>query len=181
MKTLQEMFPKTKIATYSNNETYNVMVEFISQYACDSIKVETFNLTSWVTTGGSNKAYNSEACSISLPDHSHLNFKSFGNKVDISRIISNNKGNGRILMLLVLSAYFYAVSKVTNPAEIILECVGSVGIGSNKRDMPVSHQTAFFRKFGFRKYGKYNPNHIHMNLGMNDDTKKTLDAFQNLV
>jgi hypothetical protein len=46
--------------------------------------------------------------------------------------------------------------------------------------MPVSQQTAFFRSFGFRKYGKYDPSHIHMNLELNDDTYRALQTLKEM-
>ena len=166
------------IKKYDNNETYNSMVAYVKEALSDSpyFKIETFELITTVTSGKNFKAYSSEVCSISLPDGSHINFKSFEDKVDISRIISNHKGAGRTLMLIVIGAYVNA-TKFTKVGALILECIGSVGVGKNQRDMPVSEQTAFFRKFGFRKFGKYNPEHIHMALQSNDDFNKALEVL----
>lgn len=183
MTDLQKAFPKTKVVTYDNNDTYNAMKTYVINMfgSSEVVKVKFFDMITWVQKGSA-KAYKSEACSISFRDGSHLNFKSFGNKVDISRVISNNKGCGKGLMLIVLGAYFTALQSLESKVgDLILECVGSVGMGKNKRDMPVSKQTAFFRSFGFRKYGKYDPSHIHMNLQINDDTYRALQTLKDLL
>lgn len=183
MTDLQKAFPKTKVVTYDNNDTYNAMKSYIINMfgSSQTVEVNFLDMTTWVENKGACKAYRAEACSISFRDGSHLNFKSFGNKVDISRVISNNKGCGKALMLIVLGAYFTALQSLQDKTgDLVLECVGSVGMGANKRDMPVSQQTAFFRGFGFRKYGKYDPSHIHMMLQINDDTYKALQTLKEM-
>jgi len=168
------------IKKYDNNATYNSMVAYVKEALSDSpyFKIETFELITTVTSGKNFKAYSSEVCSISLPDGSHINFKSFEDKVDISRIISNYKGAGRTLMLVVIGAYINAKQTIgSSLGALVLECIGSVGVGKNRRDMPVAQQAAFFRKFGFRKYGKYNPEHIHMTLSVNDDLMKAIETL----
>ena len=47
----------------------------------------------------------------------------------------------------------------------MLECVGSVGGGSNYVESNISSQTKFFRKFGFRvnqKVSDYKNNYVQM-------------------
>jgi hypothetical protein len=171
---------RTPVTVYDKNDTYNLMVQYVKAMFAESktVAIENYDMTTWVQTKSSAKAYQSEVCSIVLPDGSHLNFKSFGCKVDITRVISNNKGCGKALMLIVLNAYFFALSNLgTKVGELILECVGSVGLGANKRDMPVSQQTAFFRSFGFRKFGKYDPSHIHMSLQSNADSDRAIETL----
>lgn len=177
------MTSTTSVKEFSNNATYSYMASMIKDMSCESIKVSTYPLISMVQNSkGKFNMYSSEVCNISLPDGSHINFKSYEGNVDISRIISNTKGCGSILMKIVLFAYFSAVVKISDSVgDLILECTGSVGIGSNKRDTPVAQQTSFFRKFGFRKVGKYNPNHIHMSLHSNDDMKKTANEITDLL
>ena len=76
-------------------------------------------------------------------------------------------------MTLVLTAY--TNSKLYDiDGSLVLECTGSVGLGENKRDSSISEQAAFFRIFGFRMVGKYNPSYIKMKLTKLDDFK----AFQ---
>jgi hypothetical protein len=164
------------ITKFENNNTYNSMVSFIKESFNDNtiVTIDTYDMITMVSSGKGTKCYSSEVCSISLPDGSHINFKSFENKVDISRIISNTKGNGTSLMRIVFAAYISSFQELGEAGTLILECIGSVGTGSNRREMPVAQQAAFFRKFGFRKYGKYNANHIHMALSSNDDFDRTL-------
>lgn len=145
-----------------------------------SLSYECFEMTSMVETKNSLKVYTSEVCSIKCVDGSHINFKSFGEDVDISRVISKTKGLGKYLMFVVLEAYFYALTK-DGSGKLILECIGSVGAGQNRVEMPIQKQTAFFRKFGFRKYGKYSPDHIHMCLQSNDDLAKTTLAISEMI
>ena len=165
------------ITKFENNNTYNSMVSFIKQNFDNNpaLTIDTYDLVTMVNFGKGTKCYSSEVCSISLPDGSHINFKSYEGKVDISRIISNTKGNGSFLMKIVFGAYITAFQELGGSVgTLILECIGSVGSGSNRREMPVAQQASFFRKFGFRKYGKYNTNHIHMALATNDDFNRTL-------
>lgn len=154
-----------KVTEYENNETYTKMVDFIKT-TCELtgvLKYKTLELTTMVQgrKPSDTKVYSSECCSISLPTNSFVNIKSFENDVDISRIISHQKGDGTVLMSLVISSYLSSVKGGCN-GRLILECIGSVGVGVNHKEMNIQDQTKFFRKFGFRMYGKYNPNHIHM-------------------
>lgn len=118
---------------------------------------------------GKFSAYQGERFVIRTSSGSHICLKSFNNDVDITRIISEEKGDGTLLMDLLMIAYNILKELLEKGGKktsgtLILECVGSVGLNENKRDMPVKDQAAFFRKFGFRKVGKYNPNHLHMSL-----------------
>lgn len=152
-----------------NNPLYNVLTR-LTMYLADktetplSFKAEEDVITI-VQCQGKVSAYKGERFVISTDAGSHICLKSFNDDVEITRIISEQKGEGSLLMDLVVSAYnMLGMSGVKQSGTLILECVGSVGLNENRRDMPVKDQAAFFRKFGFRKVGKYNPNHLHMAL-----------------
>jgi hypothetical protein len=171
MKTLEakiaKFIEKSNIKVYENNDVYNHMKQslFTSDF---SVCAETDDITTLVDCGnGKMTAYRSEKCSITLSDGSHIHFTSHNNNIDISRVISNQKGNGKILLALVVAFFTNAVIETGMKSDLVLECIGSVGMGNNMRKMDIKDQTSFFRSFGFRKYGKYNPNHIHMKLDSN--------------
>lgn len=158
-----KMIENGNIKIHENNAVYNYMKECLAESAFSEY-VSTEDITTLVDCGGKMSAYRSEKCSITLPNGSHIHFSSYNNNIDISRVISNKKGNGKILLALVVAYFSIAVTETGEKSELILECVGSVGMGSNLRKMDIKDQASFFRSFGFRKYGKYNPKHIHMRL-----------------
>ena len=81
--------------------------------------------------------------------------------VEITRIFSDMSGQGTRVMQLVTEA-FHAVK--SNNERLTLECCGSVGMGSNRRDMDIKDQARFFRKFGFKQFGKYDPTFLTYEL-----------------
>lgn len=158
-----KMIENDNVKIHKNNAVYNYMKECLAESSFSEY-VSTEDITTLVDCGGKMSAYRSEKCSITLPNGSHIHFSSYNNNIDISRVISNKKGNGKLLLALVVAYFSIAVTETGEKSELILECVGSVGMGSNLRKMDIKDQTSFFRSFGFRKYGKYNPKHIHMRL-----------------
>lgn len=179
-----DLLTDAKIVEMKDNATFLAMAEYIKKCYGESnvIEVNEYNVVTMVEqSNGKFKSYSGSCVNIVLPDGSHINFKPYNNSVDISRIISNTKGFGTTLMYMVLDAYCNAINKLKEATgDLILECTGSVGAGSNKRDTPIQQQTAFFRKFGFRKVGKYCPTHIHMQLQSNDDFTNTLKNMAKL-
>lgn len=160
---VSKMIENGNIKVHENNDVYNHMKECLAESAFSEY-VSTEDITTLVDCGGKMSAYRSEKCSITLPNGSHIHFSSYNNNIDISRVISNQKGNGKLLLDLVVAYFSISVTETGDKSELILECVGSVGMGSNLRKMDIKDQASFFRSFGFRKYGKYNPKHIHMRL-----------------
>lgn len=158
-----KMIENGNVKIHENNAVYNYMKECLAESAFSEY-VSTEDITTLVDCGGKMSAYKSEKCCITLPNGSHIHFSSYNNNIDISRVISNKKGNGKILLALVVAYFSIALTETGEKSELILECVGSVGMGSNLRKMDIKDQASFFRSFGFRKYGKYNPKHIHMRL-----------------
>lgn len=118
------------------------------------------------------KLINHNQMTISFPNGSHIRFCPTPDGIDITRVISNMKGDGTLLMSMVLAGYFDTLVKFNIPdnlTNVTLECTGSVGLGENQRIMKISDQCRFFRKFGFRKFGKYQPDHVKMKLELNED------------
>lgn len=176
---IAKLIENDNIKVHENNDVYNHMKQ--SLLTSDfSVYVHTDDITTLVDCDGKMTAYRSEKCSITLPDGSHIHFTSHNNNIDISRVISNQKGNGKALLSLVVAFFSIAVTETGEKSELILECVGSVGMGNNMRKMDIKDQTSFFRSFGFRKYGKYNPNHIHMRLDSNtNEYNNRMEPFIN--
>ena len=96
----------------------------------------------------------------------HMCIAPHNNGLELTRIIvdEQGKGNGTTLMKL----FFYLIGQSGLDLEtlpIMLECVGSVGAGSNYVKSNISVQTKFFRKFGFRveqKVSDYKNNYVQM-------------------
>lgn len=163
---VSKLIESNNVKIHENNVVYNYMKDSLMNSSFSKY-VDSEDITTLVDCGGKMTAYRSEKCSITLPDSSHIHFSSYNNNIDISRVISNQKGNGKLLLSIVVAFFSMAVTETGQKSELILECVGSVGMGSNLRKMDIKDQTSFFRSFGFRKYGKYNPKHIHMRLDPN--------------
>jgi hypothetical protein len=96
----------------------------------------------------------------------HICVAPHNNGLEITRIIvdEQGKGNGTTLMKMFFGLIGFAgLDLETLP--IMLECVGSVGGGSNYVESNISAQTKFFRKFGFRvdsKVSDYKNNYVQM-------------------
>lgn len=176
---VSKMIENGNVKIHDNNVVYNHMKECLSKSAFSEY-VSTEDITTLVDCGGKMSAYRSEKCSITLPNGSHIHFSSYNNNIDISRVISNQKGNGKILLSLVVAYFSIAVVETDVKSDLILECLGSVGMGKNMRKMDIKDQASFFRSFGFRKYGKYNPAHIHMKLDFDtNEYNERMKIFMN--
>jgi len=167
-----------QVKKYPNNDVYEKMKSFCEGadfiYWFCHFTVE--DITTIVDCGGKVEVYKSEKCCITLQSGSHIHFSSKGKDIDISRVISNEKGDGKLLLIMVLLAYQNVMDQnPTSKSDLILECIGSVGMGVNHRQMDVKDQASVFRSFGFRKYGKYDPKHIHMKLD------RTTSDFNNRI
>ena len=82
----------------------------------------------------------------------HICIAPYKNGLELSRIIVDGQqgsGQGTKLMNLFFSFMIKGgIDLKTTP--IMLECVGAVGAGSNRKESTITLQTKFFRKFGFR-------------------------------
>jgi hypothetical protein len=152
-----------------DNPLFLHMVETVKEVNSrlgDFINIEEGEITTAVHVKNKTTCITHNFMCITLPDGSHIRFAPKNKKdVEITRIISNNpcNGNGTLLMDIVMEAYMK--SRLNNvDGDIVLECTGSVGLRENTRVMNISKQAAFFRKFGFRMVGKYDPSHINMKL-----------------
>ena len=102
---------------------------------------------------------------FSFPDNSHLRFSPHGKDgLEISRVWVNPNNLGMGIGTLLMEYFFDVVGDTLGEIpELYLECTGSIGYGENKQDSPISKQTAFFRKFGFRvKDGSQYPVYVSM-------------------
>lgn len=115
-----------------------------------------------------------------LPDGSHLRISPFGSdQIEVSRIWVHpnhiNQGLGSEMMNLLLEFIRDTLGFVP---PLFLECTGSVGLGENNQESPISKQTAFFRKFGFRvKDGKSYPSYVSMVRPKEESQPKELIEF----
>jgi predicted GNAT family acetyltransferase len=84
----------------------------------------------------------------------HLNIVTEGKKINISRVwvpkSAQGKGVGSILMASVMT--ILKVFNKGNHPSIVLECVGSVGMGENFLENTIEKQVKFFAKHGFVTY-----------------------------
>ena len=168
---------KTPIKDVADNPLFLYMTQSVKRMVekmGSNIEIEEDEIVTAVTVKNKTVCTRHNFLYVELPDGSHIRFAPKNEKdVEITRIISNTKGYGKLLMTLVLTAY--SNSKLHDiDGSLVLECTGSVGLGKNKRDSSISEQSAFFRIFGFRMVGKYNPSYIKMKLTKLDDFK----AFQ---
>ena len=135
---------------YPDNEVYLSTKEKVVKLVNDmskTIEVEEHMFSTMVNGYG----YSSNKTTLSLPCGSHIRFGSRAKSLDITRVwISpeqQGKGIGTFLMSIVLNSIFN--NELTEFPKVILECVGSVGLGQNRQDTPISEQVRFFKKFGF--------------------------------
>ena len=160
-----------KATKYEQNEIYKFLKKH-SQNAPQGCGIEIEHLQ--MVTSTPSFSYYSEATTLSLPDGSHIRFKSRAKSVDISRVWVSPENHGRKLGTLLMGVVLLPIFKyvMENPEKpfpkIVLECTGSVGYGENQQDTDVEKQVKFFSKFGF-VFDRYDSHDVvHMKL---DDTK----------
>jgi hypothetical protein len=171
-----------RVTHYENNPLFESMKNSIldilgGNQKFTAKKEECFHTC--VGVKGGFRLTSSEAVLLEILDGSHARIVNIDKNVDISRIISNTKGLGTAMMLVIIDAYIRAKSKDIK-GELILECLGSVGVGGGRIEMDIKEQTAFFRKFGFRVY-KFTTSKVDMVLKMdNDDFENTVGRLKDL-
>ena len=154
---IQKEMDKGNVTHIEDNDLYLLMVEIIKEDMTDDIKIDEKPIITSVQHSKGWKLIEHNAMLLLLDNGSHIRIApTFNGNVEITRVISNRKGDGTYLMNKILDAY----NDIETPNTLILECTGSVGY----IDMDIRQQCKFFRKFGFRKYGKYNKNHIKFKL-----------------
>lgn len=104
------------------------------------------------------------------------------NDIEISAVrVDSEQGNGfgTLMMLMVMITLSEYQSNLNN---IILECVGAIGYGSNRKVSTISQQTKFFRKFGFRviKDKKVNGELSYVKMGYDDNKWDPIDTMNEL-
>lgn len=73
---------------------------------------------------------------------------------------NHSKGEGTLLMKTITD---YMTKTLGYTPRLVLECIGSVGLGSNIIEIGIKKQITFFRKFGFRvENGKHYPHYVMM-------------------
>ena len=164
-----------------DNILYVTMSNILQSWFKDggNINVEVGNIHTVVDCKGGFTVVDHSCTDITLQDGSHVRICPTHNEcVDVTRIMncSGIKGIGTILMDIVIDAFAQAKLQVKQypNSTLVLECLGSVGAGDNRREMPIKDQAAFFRKFGFRKFGKYDANHLHFKLEANEDFSNSI-------
>jgi predicted GNAT family acetyltransferase len=109
--------------------------------------------------------------------------------IEISQVKVDDKmrsqGLGSVMMCVVMCVLTNHANTNSeyNLNQIMLECVGSIGMGETRVETTISKQTKFFRKFGFRvikdrknKYGELM--YVQMNY---DETKFDIDDVINTM
>lgn len=138
-----------------NNETLKDYVIVEEQFICSTVEIN----------HGKSIMRAHNRIRIETPG-GHICIAPYNDGLELTRIIvdEQGKGNGTILMNL----FFYLIVQAGLDLEtlpIMLECVGSVGGGSNYVKSNISAQTKFFRKSGFRvnqKVSDYKNNYVQM-------------------
>lgn len=141
-----------KVEFHKNNQVYEILSKFITETKSDYLKIEDHLIRSYVEVnrGTTLKIHNS--MTISMMNGSHLRFCPYRDGgIEITRVyvIEENQGkkNGTDLMNFL---YESILNSLGNFPEMILECTGQVGEMDTLLINPISNQTRFFRKFGFR-------------------------------
>lgn len=96
-----------------------------------------------------------------------INFHSRAKSLDITRVLVNKeehgKGFGTFMMEMLFSGICFYFLETKKFPKVVLECVGSVGVGETFQQTPVHKQIKFFEKFGF-ELDRVNEGYHHMEL-----------------
>jgi GNAT superfamily N-acetyltransferase len=142
------------ISFVDNNENFNKIRNFFFNNGfSENIKIYENPIHSGVE-GNDGKTHLTIANSVTILNEDGSLLRFLPSKVGgivISRLFvtpkNQSKGYGTMLMNLFLSIALVSIKKFP---EIELECTGSLNVGSKVFINPISSQTKFFRKFGFR-------------------------------
>lgn len=102
---------------------------------------------------------------ITLPSGSYLSISSMNDEsIEITYIrvetVNHSRGEGTLLMNTIVD---FMTTTLGYRPRIVLECNGSLGSGSERIQIGIQKQTAFFEKFGFRvKSYKHYPRYVMM-------------------
>jgi GNAT superfamily N-acetyltransferase len=143
-----------KIEFVDNNINFNLIRDFCFE---NELNDNVYILEQPIYSGveGNDRKYNftiANSIVFALEDGSLLRFlPSKAGGIVISRLFvtpkNQSKGYGTMLMNLFLSLTLVSIERFP---EIELECTGNLNVGSKVIKNPISSQTKFFRKFGFR-------------------------------
>lgn len=155
------------IQRIEDNRIFKTLLENVDEYfkRFMIIRYNVMEMNSVVGVGKDSVLRIHNSISFHLPDDSIIRFSPFGtNGIEISRVwvshSNQGKGLGSILMELLFQFFEDVLGEIP---PLYLECNGSIGYGQRMEITPISKQTSFFRKFGFRvKDGSKYPHFVTM-------------------
>lgn len=179
-----------------NNLCFEKIAEVLSNLVSKSDVFRLVRATSAyiVDTPKGFKTINSEFVAIIVRDGSRIYIRPSENGVEISTIISYNKGVGHALMMIFFDAYFQSmialgqINPDYNDFHLTLDCTGHITdtVADKEIHTDIKRQVKFFTRYGFRKSSSgsmtkaYEQRYVPMMLEFNDDFKSTLNILNNI-
>ena len=80
----------------------------------------------------------------------HIGIVPHGKGLKISRLYIKPEHQGKGMGTMLMDIFLTMLIEIGSDFNIVLETTGFVGMGENELHTPISEQTRFFRKFGFR-------------------------------
>lgn len=162
----------TKSEFHTDNEVFLKIVDTVKLFSEDEFYSQYFTfekvfMSSTVHTGPNSNTLRKHN-TISVESNIGLiRFAPHKDGLEITRVIAETtgKGQGKLLMDIFFNILIAALGVDCVNVPIMLECTGSVGVGSNYRESNIASQTKFFRKFGFRvdpKVSNYKNGYVQM-------------------
>lgn len=155
------------IQRMEDNEVFKTLLDNVEEYF-KRFKVMRYNVMEMNSIVGVDKKtvlriHNS--ISFHFPDDSVIRFSPFGmNGIEISRVWVTHSNQGKGIGSKLMELLFQFLEDILGEIPpLYLECNGSIGFGERQEFTPISKQTSFFRKFGFRvKDGSDYPHFLTM-------------------
>lgn len=156
-----------EIQRVEENEIFKKLLDDVDEYFTGfmMIRYNIMKMNSIVGVGKKTVLRIHNSISFHFPDNSVIRFSPFGvNGIEISRIWVTHSNQGKGLGSKLMELLFQFLEDVLGEIPpIYLECNGSIGFREEKEFTPISKQTSFFRKFGFRvKDGSDYPHFVTM-------------------
>lgn len=80
----------------------------------------------------------------------HIGIVPNGNGLEISRLYIKPEHQGKGMGTMLMDIFLTMLIEIGSDFNVVLETTGFVGMGENELHTPITEQTRFFRKFGFR-------------------------------
>ena len=80
----------------------------------------------------------------------HIGIVPRGKGLEISRLYIKPEHQGKGMGTMLMDTFLTMLIEIGSDFNVVLETTGFVGIGENELHTPITEQTRFFRKFGFR-------------------------------